>query len=303
MATQPARVGYLVHGTLATSAPSIAAFRQGLTELGYVEGQDIVIMPRVSEGREDVLPQLASELVQQRVDVILTSGTPAIRATMQATATIPILFATSGDPVADGFVASLARPGGNATGMTSIAGAESEKQLELLKETVPSISRVGMLFTRSTSNIAVELSRLEHAGSTLSVRMLQFELDSAADLEAALNDAVSASVEGLLLIPANLLLPLETRIAQFAADRRLPSISWQASFAHAGGLLAYGPSIPENFRRAAIYVDKILKGARPGDLPVERPTRFEFAVNVSAARAMSIAIPDSVLAQATDVIK
>jgi putative ABC transport system substrate-binding protein len=268
---------------------------------GYREGQDYVLELRYAEGRNERLPALAEELVRLNVDVILTSGLAAIGAARQATTTIPIVFAAAGDPVEAGLVASLARPGGNATGLSLVAGDEAAKRLELLKEAVPGLSRVAVLWNPST--VGAQFAQTEVAAQALGLQVLSLQLGSPGDLDRVQAAAIAGGADGLLLVTGAGSATHVPQVAAFAAENRLPWISQEAGFARAGGLMEHGPNITENYRRAAYYVDRILKGAQPADLPVERPMRYDFIINAKTAQALGLTIPPHVLLQATEVIQ
>lgn len=295
------RVGCLLPQAPTQVASTLGAFRQGLGEQGYSEGENIALEVRYAEGRPERLPELAGELASLEVHVILTGSNDAIRAARQATATIPIVFAVAGDPVAEGFVASLARPGGNATGLTQSAGEESAKRLELLKEAVPGMSRVGVLWNQST---AVSFRDTEVAARALGVEVLTLELRGPDDLDTVLAAATAGHADGLIGVGAALVATLAPQIVDFAARYRLPGMyAHTVTFPQRGGLMAYGPDLFDNYRRAATYVDKILKGANPADIPVERPSKFDFVINLRTAQSLGLIMPQSVLAQATEIIQ
>jgi putative ABC transport system substrate-binding protein len=279
-------------------------FRHRLRELGYVEGQNIVFEYRWSEGNVERFPGLAAELAGLKVDVIVASGNAATGALKRATATIPIVMALSGDPVGAGLVASLAHPGGNVTGLTMIASRDmAGKQMQLLKEVVPKATRVAYLFDSANPGSLLALKELEAAGRALGVGLRLTEVRSENDLEAAFA-AMTRERVGAVLVPPG---PFETihrrRIIDLAAASRLPVMYGAKWFVDDGGLISYGVSIPNNFRRAATYVDKILKGAKPADLPVEQPTKFELVINLKTAKALGLTIPPSLLARADEVIQ
>jgi len=308
-ATKPsrsARIGYLWPGTLEAGGGGslrLAGFRKGMAEVGYSEGRDFTIELRVAEGKEDVLPQLAADLVALKVDVIVTATTVSIRAVKEATKNIPIVFATSGFPVEDGLVESIARPGGNATGLTITTGAVPTKRLDLLKEAYPSLSRVAYLWSsNSGSQPEFLLKQMENATVALRLQLLPLDVQVVDEVPAALTNAVVGGADGLTTQDINRFLIRAPQIVEFAAVHRLPAIYYDNSFVRAGGLMSYGADIPENFRRAATYVDKILKGANPGDIPIESPSKFEFVINLRAAEAIGLTFPRSVLQQATEVI-
>jgi putative ABC transport system substrate-binding protein len=268
---------------------------------GYVEAQDYVLELRHAEGRNERLPDLAEELVRLKVDIILTSGVVAIGAARNATTTIPIVFAATGDPVAAGLVASLARPGGNATGLTSNAPQISGKRLELLKQAAPGLSRVAVLWNPSSGGR--QIAQTEVAAQALGLQLLSLQLGSPDDLDSLQEAAIAGGADGLLLATGAGSATHVPQVAAFAAKNRLPGISQEPGFARAGGLMEYTPNFTENYRRAAAYVDKILKGTSPADLPVEQPTKYEFLINLKTARAIGLTIPPSVLQQATEVIE
>jgi ABC-type uncharacterized transport system substrate-binding protein len=307
-AQQPKKVPRV--GFLATVSPSIIsdrveAFRQGLRELGYVEGKNIVIEWRYEEGKADRQPPpgLAAELVRLKVDVIVTAGPLVTRAAKEATSTIPIVMGQDTDPVGNGFVASLARPGGNITGLATFAPEISGKQLELLKETVPKLTRVAVLGNASRPGSPQALREINVAADGFGVKVQYLEVREPKDIETAFRAAGKGRAEAVLVLGGPVLSSHRTQIADLAAKNRLPAIYERAEFMDAGGLMFYGASITEMFRRAAVYVDKILKGAKPADLPVEQPTKFEFIVNLKAAKQIGLTIPPNVLARANRLIK
>ena len=295
------RVGCLEPST--PGLPIFEAFRQGLREHGYIEGQQVILEVRYSEGRDERLPELAAELVHLHVDVILTGGGASgatVRAAQQATSTIPIVFVNVVDPVASGLVASLARPGGNVTGLTQSAGQESAKRLQLLKEVVPGLSRVAVWGQQSLQSAFLET---EAAAQALGLEVLSLVLSGPDGLGAVQAATITGRADGLLGLPGPLLPQLKPQILDFTAQHRLPAMYAQSTWARDGGLMNYGSSQLESYRRAASYVDRILKGAKPADLPVEQPSRFDFVINLKTARELGLAIPPSVLQQATEVIQ
>jgi putative ABC transport system substrate-binding protein len=295
-----ARIGFLFFVT----SPSLdEAFRQGLHELGYVEGQNIAIEYRSAEGKSERLPGLAAELVRLKVDVIVAASPPATEAAKGATSTIPIVFAVSGDPVAAGLVASLARPGGNITGLATISGDVLGKQLELLKGVTPKVSRVAVLQNPSNPGHALMLPQAEGAARALGVQLQVLKARTPSEIEAAFAAMSSQRAGGVLVLRDALFRAQRAQIAALAAKRRLPAVYGLREEAEAGGLMAYGASVPHMFRRAATYVDKILKGAKPADLPVEQPTKFELVINLKTAKALGLTIPPSLLGQADQVIQ
>jgi putative tryptophan/tyrosine transport system substrate-binding protein len=295
------RIGVLRPGLAA--APNYEAFRQGLRELGYVEGQNVVLEFRDGEAKAERLPHLAAELVRLKVDVIVTSSTPGIQAARQATETIPIVMAFSGDPVGTGLVASLAKPGGNITGLSDIGPEISGKQLELLKEAFPTISRVGFLLNPSNQGNRLRLKAAEATAGELKVRIQALEVQSANDLEKAISTINKGKMQALMTVRDPAIYANQTRILEFATENRLPTMHMDKEPVEAGGLMSYGPNVPDLFRRAATYVDKILKGAKPADLPVERPIKFELVINLKTAKQLGLTIPPNVLARADRVIK
>jgi putative tryptophan/tyrosine transport system substrate-binding protein len=295
------RIGVLRPGLAA--APNYEAFRQGLRELGYVEGQNVVLEFRDGEAKAERLPDLASELVRLKVDVIVTSSTPAIQAAKQATGTIPIVMAFSGDPVGTGLVASLAKPGGNITGLSDIGPEISGKQLELLKEAFPTISRVAFFLNSSNQGNRLRLKAAEATAGELKVQIQAVEVRSTNDIEKAISTINKGQAQALMTVRDPAIYSNQTRILEFAAENRLPTMHMDKEPVEAGGLMSYGPNVPDLFRRAATYVEKILKGAKPADLPVERPMKFEFVINLKTAKQIGLTIPPNVLARADQVIK
>jgi putative ABC transport system substrate-binding protein len=294
------RIGFLGPTSAAGIASRLEALRAGLRELGYVEGKNLVIEFRWAEGKYDRLPELAAELVRLKVDLIVTHGGPGIRAAKQATTTIPIVMAVVADAVADGLVASLARPGGNITGLSFFGPELNAKRLELLKETFPRIRRVAFLFQGRGSG--VNLRAMEAAAGSLKVELQQFAVRSAAEFESAFATMSKQRVEAVAITEDTMFVANLAALVSLAARQRIPSIGF-VEVAEAGGLMAYGVNIPAMFRRAAVFVDKILKGAKPGDLPIERATTFELVINRKAAKALGVTIPQSILARADRVIE
>ena len=305
VAQQPGKVPRI--GYLSSLSPSVTAlwdqaFRQGLRDLGWVEGKNISIDYRYAEGRTDRLPDLAADLVRQKVDVIVTSVTPDALAAQKATKVIPIVMATTGDPVAIGLVDNLARPGGNITGLSQIGGELNGKRLELLKEIVPQLSRVAVLWNPQNAGATISWKSIQLAARQLGVGLHSLEARSPNDFAKAFEDAARARAGGLIIIADPLFGGNLKRIADLAATNRLPSIFQTREFVDAGGLMAYGPDRSALFRRAAAYVDKILKGAKPSELPVEQPTKFELVINLKTAKAIGLAIPRSVLLRVDEII-
>ena len=298
-----ARIGYLVASSPSSNAARIEPFRQGLRELGYVEGKNIFIEWRYAEGKLDRLPALAAELVLLKVDVIVTSGPTVTRAAKEATHTIPIVMAFDNDPVGSGVVASLARPGGNITGLSILAPEISGKQLELLKEIVPRLSRVAVVGTSSTPGNAELLKGIELAAGVLKVKLQYLDVLSLKDVETAFRAAGKGRADAVVVLNSPVFSSQRTQIADLAVKSRLPAIYDRPESVENGGLMSYGVNRNDLYRRAAVYVDKILKGAKPADLPVEQPMKFEFAINLKAAKQIGLTIPPDLLARATKIIR
>src|SRR5262245_957211 len=305
-AQQPAkipRIGYL-GGIFPSSNPDrIEAFRQGLRELGYVEEKNIVIEWRHHEGKLDRLPALAAELVRLKVDIITTVGPSATRAAKGATATIPIVMTQDPDPVGNGFVASLARPGGNITGLSTYGPEISGKQLELLKETVPKLSHLAVFGTSTVPGHALSLREIGLATGAFNIQLQYLDVLDPKDIETAFLAVSKGRADALVVLGGTVLGSQRTRILEFAVKSRLPAIYPQTEYTEAGGLMYYGANILDLHRRAATFVDKILKGAKPADLPVEQPKKFEFIINQKAAKQIGLTIPPNVLVRADRVIK
>ena len=297
------RVGYLAGPSLSSMSARTEAFRQGLRELGYVEGKNIVMEYRYAEGKLERVPTLAAELVHLKVDVIVTAAATPTRAAKGATVTIPIVMTNDNDPVGNGFVASLARPGGNITGMASLSPELSGKRLELLKEIVPTLSRVAVVGTSTNPGNAQTLRETELAAETFGVRLQYLDVISSNDIETAFREASKGRAEAVLALGGPLLADRRKQFADLAAKSRLPAIYWRSDIVEAGGLMSYGVYSPDLDRRAATYVDKILKGAKPADLPIEQPTKFELFFNLKSAKQIGLTIPPNVLARADRVIK
>ena len=281
---------------------NIEGFRQGLRELGYIEGQNIILEYRWAD-RDERLPELARELVQLKVDVILAGSTPATVAAKEATKTIPIIFGAASDPIGVGLVASLARPGGNITGMSLLAPELWPKRLELLKETLPKLSRVAMLWNRSNPGMAARAKETQDAAHQMGVAVQDRGAKDSQELENIFTVISKDRPDGLL----TMLDPFTTfhlkHIVDFTANNKLPGMYEERRFVQAGGLMSYGPNVANLYRRAATYIDKILKGSKPAELPVEQPMKFELFINLHTAKALGLRIPDSVLFRADDVIK
>jgi len=302
-AAKVARIGFLEASSPSAIAARIEAFRQGLRELGYVEGKNVAIEYRYAEGNFDRLPALAAELVRLNVNVIVTGGPTAIPAAKAATTTIPIVMAFDTDPVGSGFAASLAKPGGNITGLATLAPELSAKQIELLKEIVPKLARVAVFGTASRPGSAYALREVESAAKALKVQVQFQDVVDSKGIDAAFVAARKGSADAVLVLGSPLFNANRTELTELASKSRYPVIYDRAEFVEAGGLMTYSVSLADLARRAAAYVDKILKGAKPGDLPIEQPTKFDLVVNMKTAKALGIKIPNSVLAQATKVIE
>jgi len=294
------RIGILF--TLSKSNPGLQAFLLELRRLGYIEGQNVSIVNRITEGNLERLPALAAELVAEKVDVIFASNTNSVQAARQATASIPIVFSVVSDPVGSGFVASLGRPGGNITGTASINRELSAKRLQILKELVPNISRVAALITNEPQ-VAPQLEQVQQAAKRLGVNILTTQVLSRDDFENAQKLLRTSRAGAIIVVDSSTNSNNRKLLADFAEQVRLPAIYPQSQYADAGGLISYGANFEDLYRRAAQYVDKILKGAKPADLPVEQPTKFEMLVNMKTAKALGIKIPNSILVQATKVIE
>ena len=298
------RIGYLNAASPSAISARHEAFRQGLRELGYVEGKNIVIEWRSAEEKLDRLPALAAELVRLKVDVIVTAGPLPTRAAKEATTTIPIVMTNEGDPIGTGFVASLARPGGNITGLSTLAPELSGKRLELLKEIVPKLSRVAVLGTSTLPGNAQSLKEVELAAGAFGVRLQYLDVLGPKDIETAFRAAVKGRADAVLMIVAGGVASANrTQILELVVKSRLPAIYNIREYVEAGGLMSYGVNQNDLDRRAATYVDKILKGAKPADLPVEQPRKFEFIINLKAAKQIGLTIPPNVLARADRVIR
>lgn len=297
------RVGFLVPGSASSYSERIEAFLQGLRELGHVEGQNIIIEYRYTEGSRDRLPVLAAELVQLKVDVIVTGTTPAIQAAKNATGTIPIVMAEVADPVAVGFVANLARPGGNITGFTTLSPDLDGKRLELLKDILPNVTRVAFIWDSSNSADKIRFKQVQRAAQALAITVQSLGVRNPKEMASALEAAIGER-PGAVMVTNPSVLTYGKQIADFAAKNRLPLVFDAREHAEkVGGLMAYGPSFADLLRRAAAYVDKILKGAKPADLPVEQPTKFELVINLKNARQIGLTVPANVLARADRVIR
>jgi ABC-type uncharacterized transport system substrate-binding protein len=297
------RIGYLSGTSASVNSARIEAFRQGLRELGYVEGKNIVIEWRYAEGKLDHLPSLAAELVRLKVDLIVASAPPPTRSAKQATATIPIVMAYDDDPVGNSFVTSLARPGGNITGLSTLTPETSGKQLELLKEIVPKLSRVAILGNATRPGSRQVLKEINLAAGAFAVQLQYLEIGEPKDIEIAFRAASKERADAVLVMQTPVLISERRQVADLAVKNRLPGIYGRPEYVEDGGLMSYGTSFTDLSHRAATYVDKILKGAKPGDLPVEQPKKFELIINLKAAKQIGLTIPANVLARADRVIR
>jgi ABC-type uncharacterized transport system substrate-binding protein len=297
------RIGFLSSLSPSSITARTESFRQGLHELGYVEGKNIVIEWRYAEGNPDRLKELAAELVRLKVDVIVTGGPAVNRPAKDATATIPIVLAFDNDPVGNGFAASLARPGGNITGLSTHYPEISGKQLELLKEIVPKLSRVAVLGNSTVPGNEQALRETELAAGAFGVKLQYLDVQNPKEIDLAFRAASKGRAEAVLVLGSQVVTSNAKQFAELAVKNRLPAIYWSPEFVEAGGLMTYSVSITDLFRRAATYVDKILKGEKPANLPIEQPKKFEFIVNLKAAKQIGLTIPPNVLARADRVIK
>jgi putative tryptophan/tyrosine transport system substrate-binding protein len=302
-ATKIPRIGFLSTTSLAVVSARVEAFQQGLRNLGYVEGKNIVVEWRSAEGKADRLPELAAELVRLNVEIIVTIGPTDTQVVKKATNMIPIVFAQDNDPVANGFVASLARPGGNITGLSTLAPEISGKQLELLKEISPKLTHVAVFGTSTRTGNAQALKEIELAASAFKAKVQYLDVLDPKDIETAFRGASKGHADAVLVLTTPVLNSHRNQVVELAVKSRFPAIYPYLEYVEAGGLMAYGVNFAELSRRAATYVDKILKGAKPADLPVEQPIKFDFIVNLKAAKQIGLTIPPSVLARADRVIK
>ncbi len=305
-AQQPSKVpkiGFLVGPSRSFFASRMESFQQGLHSLGYIEGKNIAIEYRFAGGKADRLPTLAAELVALNVDVIVTSATPSVLAAKKATSTIPVVFVSVTDPVASGLVTSLARPGGNITGLTILAPELSGKRLELLKEAVPNVTRVAFLWNPANPAQAPQWREAQAAAQALGLRLQSLEVRSFNDFDSAFEAALRERARALIASPEPLINTHLKRIVEFAAKNRLPAMYAGPEVVDAGGLMSYSPDYTYQYRRAATYVDKILKGAKPADLPVEQPKKFELVINLKTAKQIGLTIPQRVLGRADKVIR
>jgi putative ABC transport system substrate-binding protein len=297
------RIGALFTGPSATATPYVEAFRQGLRELHYTEGRNIAIEYRWADLRADHFVELAADLVRARVDILFTWGSTATAAAKQATSTIPIVFVGVGDPIGPRFVGSLSRPGGNITGQSNLSRELSQKHLELLKEIVPGLDRVAAFRNPDNPVSALQLRDTEDAARSFSIQLQVVKVGDPAKFDGAFLAMKRERAQALIVLADPVFLSHRGRIVDLAVKSRLPTVFNVGQYTEAGGLIAYGPSLTDMFRRSAIYIDKILKGTKPADLPVEQPTKFELVINLKAAKQIGLTIPPNVLARATKVIK
>jgi ABC-type uncharacterized transport system substrate-binding protein len=297
------RIGYLGPVSPTAGARLLESFRQGLSELGYVEGQNILIDYRWAEGRPDRFPALAAELTQLRVDAIVTYNNPAVAALQQATRTIPIVVANMGDPVGSGFVASLARPGGNITGFSGLSEELGRKWVELLREAVPKVSRIAVLTVSQTPAAHTQWKEIQGAAKALQVTPQRHEIAGPDEIEHAFASLIKGRAQGLIVLPHAVTNARRTQIIKLAAEHRLPGMYPDSQYVEAGGLISYAANFADLHRRAATVVHKILKGVKPADLPVEQPTKFELVINLKTAKALGLTIPQTLLLRADHVIE
>jgi putative tryptophan/tyrosine transport system substrate-binding protein len=297
------RIGFLGNSTAALEADLVGPFRDGLRELGYQDGRNIVIAYRWAEGKYDRFPALIAELLAAKVDVIVTAGTPASLAVKQATSSVPLVMIAVGEPVATGLVASLARPGGNITGVTSISPEIEGKRLELLREVVPNLSHIAVLWNAGSPVQVIQERETRSAAEVLGMKMLSIGVRTLEEIEAAFAAIVKERPAALFVLADRLFLHHRSRIMDFATQQRLPGVHAYRELVEVGGLMSYGPSYADMHRRAATYVDKILKGAKPADLPVERPVKFVLVINLKAAKALGLEIPPTLVVRADEVIE
>jgi len=303
-AAKVGRIGVLYSTTPASASQSVEVFSQRLREHGYLEGQNIIVERRYGEAKPERMAELAAELVRLNVDVIVTSTDEAIAAVKQQTRTIPIVMVFSSDPIGTGFVASLARPGSNITGLTSNSPELSAKRMELLKEVIPGLSRVAIMWNPDVRGNLLEYKETAEAARSLRLQVQSVEVSQADDIERAFSTFTTGGAEALIVFPVNpLAFANRTQIASLAQKHRLPTMYGRRENVDAGGLIAYGPNPADAWRRAATYVDKILKGAKAGELPVEQPTKFELVINLKTAKALGLTIPPSLLRRADAVIQ
>jgi len=294
-------IGFLGATTPAAESQRLAAFTQRLGELGWIEGRTVAIDVRWAEGRNDRFAEIAAEFVRLRVDVIVTQGTASIIAAKQATAVIPIVFAAAGDPVGAGLVASLARPAGNVTGLSSQLRDTATKRLELLRDVVPNLRRLAIMANVDNASIVLEMRELQATVPALGLDVITLEIHRGEDIAPSF-DSLQGRADALVVLAEALAMTNRVRISTLALGARLPTMHGHREYVEAGGLMSYGPSVPAQYRRAADYVDKILRGTKPGDIPVEQPSKFELIINLTTAKTLGLQIPDKLLALADEVI-
>jgi ABC-type uncharacterized transport system substrate-binding protein len=295
-------IGFLGQSTRSASSEWVAAFVERLRELGWFEGRNVAIDYRWAEGQTEGLAEIAADFLRRKVDIIVTSGTPQVLAAKQATSIIPIVFATAGDPVGTGLVASLARPGGNITGLATLATELAGKRLELLREVVPGLARLAIMGNIGNPFTELELAEVQAAAATMGLKVERLEIRRAQDITAAF-EAIKNRADGLYVCADALANTNRIRINILAVGARLPTIHHTRDYLEAGGLMSYGPNYPDLFRRAADYVDQILRGAKPGDLPIQQPTKFDLIVNLTTAKALDLTLPETLLTRANEVIE
>jgi ABC-type uncharacterized transport system substrate-binding protein len=297
------RVGFMGNSTAALEANLVGSFRDGLRELGYEEGRNIVIEYRWADGKYERFPTLIAELIAAKVNVIVTAGTPAALAVKKATTTVPLVMVAVGDPVGTGLVPSLARPGGNLTGLSSIAPDLEGKRLDILREVVPTLSHVAMFFNSLNPFHVASMRQAHAAGQAMGIKLQEHDIRKSEDLDGAFGAIRKERPDALLILADRVFLHNRQRMMDFTEEQRLPNVNAYKELVEAGGLMSYGPSYEDMHKRAAIYVDKIIKGAKPADLPIEQPSKFTFVVNLKAAKALGVTIPPSLLTLADEVIE
>ncbi len=297
------RIGFLGNSTAALEANLVGPFREGLRDLGYVEGRNILIEYRWAEGKYERFPALISELIALNVDVIVTAGTPASLAVKKATTAIPLVMVAVGDPVGTGLVASLAQPGGNVTGLTSLSPNLEGKRLELLREVIPGVSHIAVLWNSESPSQVIQEKEVQAAAQVLRMKVLSLGVRTPEEIENSFAAIARERPGALLVLADRLFLHHRTRLMDFAAEHRLPGVHAYRELVESGGLMSYGPSYTGMHRRAAYYVDEILKGAKPAELPIEQPAKFELVINLKSAKALGLTIPQSLLLRADEVIR
>ena len=305
-AQQPAkipRIGFLGNSTATMEANLIGPLRDGLRELGYEEGRNVIIEFRWADGKYDQFPALVAELLAAKVDVIITAGTPATLAIKKATSTVPLVFIAVGDPVGTGVVPNLGRPGGNITGLSSIAPDLEGKRLELLREVVPKLSHVAFFLNPANAFHTASMRQARVAAQSLGIKLQPMEVNKSEQLDGAFASIVKEKPDALLILADRVFLHNRKRMMEFAIQQRLPSVNAYRELVEAGGLISYGPSYEDMHRRAAVYVDKILKGTKPADLPIEQPTKFTLLINLKTAKTLGLTVPPTLVARADELIE